>query len=157
MAFSYFLRKRLYNVGMKNHILSLDLGKGSLGLAVSRSGMFVTILPEIRFHGGCYDEPLPKLKEVIEIETIKEMVIGYPTFPSGDPCEMTPIVEKFIERLKKEFPSIEVTKVDERYSTVEAAEILHQNNINSKKQRDYIDSAAAAVILERYLREIGQM
>ncbi len=49
-----------------------------------------------------------------------------------------------------------MTKVDERNSTVEASEILHSDNKNSKKQKSIIDSAAAMVILERYLKQIGQ-
>ena len=90
------------------------------------------------------------------IEKVETFVIGYPLFPSGDPCEMTPIVEDFILLLQKEFPGIPVQKQDERNSTVEAAALLHELGINAKKQRKTIDSAAAGVILKRYLVSIGQ-
>ena len=52
---------------MLSHILSLDLGKGSLGVAISRSGMFVTPLNNIHFHMGDYHEALSLLKENIII------------------------------------------------------------------------------------------
>ncbi|MDD6302277.1 MAG: Holliday junction resolvase RuvX [Bacillales bacterium] len=141
---------------IKKNILSLDLGKGSLGLAISRSGMLVTPLPNLRFHMGDYDECIKMLLKTIEYERIEHIVIGLPLFPSGDPCEMTPVVEEFILKIQPLFPKCDIVKVDERYSTVEASEMLHLNNKKSKKQKAVIDSAAAMVILERYLKEIGQ-
>lgn len=142
---------------MQKNILCLDLGKGSLGLAISRSGMFITPLTNLRFHAGDYDECIKLLLKTIEYEKIEHIAIGLPTYPSGDPCEMTPIVEEFILKIQPLFPNVDIHKVDERNSTCEASEILHSNNKNSKKQKKNIDSIAATVILERYLKSIGQM
>ena len=61
------------------------------------------------------------------------------------------------EVLEKEFPNIPIHPQDERNTTVEAAAIFHQNGLNSKKQRKKIDSGAAMVILERYLKGLGQL
>ncbi len=141
---------------MIKNILALDLGKGSLGLSISRSGMLVTPLPNLKFHMGDYDECLKMLKKATEYEIVEHIVIGLPLYPSGDPCEMTPIVEEFITRLQPLFPRADITKVDERNTTVEASEMLHLNNKNSKKQKAIIDSAASMIILERYLKSIGQ-
>ena len=142
---------------MEKNILAIDLGKGSIGLAISRSGMFVSPLPEVRFKLGEYNEALKAVKDVFSIEKVENIVIGYPLFPSGDECEMTPIVNSFILDLGKEFPNIPIKKQDERNTTVEASAIFHQNGLNSKKQRKKIDSGAAMVILERYLKSIGQI
>lgn len=142
---------------MEKNILSIDLGKGSIGLAISRSGILVSPLPEVRFHMCQYDEALLAVKEVFKIEKVEKIVIGYPLFPSGDECEMTPIVNDFIISLEKEFPNIPIVKQDERNTTVEAASMFHQNGMNSKKQKKKIDSGAAMIILERYLKSIGQM
>ena len=141
---------------MQKNLLALDLGKGSLGMALSRSGQFITLLENLRFPATHYEYALQGIKELLMIEKVETFVIGYPLFPSGDPCEMTPIVEDFILLLQKEFPGIPVQKQDERNSTVEAAALLHELGINAKKQRKTIDSAAAGVILKRYLVSIGQ-
>lgn len=141
---------------MEKNILSLDLGKGSLGIAISRSGMLVSLLPNLRFKAGDYQEAVKLLSKVIENETIEHVCIGLPLFPSGDDCEMTPIVRSFIPLIEPLFPGINIILVDERNSTVEAASYLHGNGEKSKKQRHHIDSAAAGVILERYLKQIGQ-
>lgn len=142
---------------MIKNILALDLGKGSLGMALSRSGMFVTPLNNLRFPAGQYQYAIDGIKEVMMTEDVDLMVIGLPLFPSGDPCEMTPIVISFIDRLHETFPSVPVMQQDERNSTVEAAEMLHANGKNAKAQRKNIDSAAATIILERFLKSIGQM
>lgn len=142
---------------MEKYLLALDLGKGSLGMAISRSGFLVTPLKNLRFHMMKFDEAISGIKEVMMTEKVSKFVIGYPSYPSGDPTEMSYIVLDFIKLLEKEFPDIPVVKQDERYSTVEASGILHENGQNAKKQHKNIDSAAATVILERYLRSIHQL
>ncbi len=141
---------------MQKDILALDVGKGSLGMAISHSGMFITPLKNLRFKAGEYNDAIAMMQEELEGETVKVIAIGWPTFPSGDPCEMTPIVERFIGKIEPLFPGVPIIKVDERNSTVEAAAMLHENGERSKKQKKHIDSTAAVVILNRYLRSIGQ-
>jgi len=143
---------------MLTNILALDLGKRSLGLAISRSGILVSPLPNLHFENCDFNDCIKKLQKAIEYEKIEHIVIGLPLYPSGDECEMTPIVKKFVEnRLKPLFPNIEIEFMDERDTTLEASEVLHMNNMNAKKQKSIIDSAAAMMILERYLRKIGQL
>ena len=109
---------------MQKHILALDLGKGSLGLALSRSGFLVTPLKEARFPAGHYEYAIAAIREILMIEKIELFVIGLPLFPSGDDCEMTPIVRKFGKTLQEKYPNIALVYQDERNSTVEAANIL---------------------------------
>ncbi len=142
---------------MKKNLLALDLGKGSMGVAISRSGMFITPITNLRFHAMQFQEPIDYLKELLVTEKVETFVLGLPLFPSGDDCEMTVIVRKFAEMLKKEFPDIEIVFQDERYSTIEASSVLHKQGQNSKKQHKGIDAAASCVILERYLKSIHQM
>lgn len=142
---------------MEKNILAIDLGKGSVGLAISRSGILASALPEVRFKLTHYECALEAIQNVLKVEKVERFVIGWPLFPSGDPCEMTPIVENFIKRLQKLYPNVPISKVDERNSTVEAAAMFHGNGENSKRQKKHIDSGAALIILERYLDSIGQL
>lgn len=142
---------------MKKNILALDLGKGSLGIAISRSGMFITPLANPRFHMNQYQEDIDFLKDLLKKEKVETFLIGYPSYPSGDPCEMSLIVDDFIKLLNKEFPNIPVIKQDERESTKEASSLLHENGLNTKKQHKSIDATAACVILDRYLKSINQI
>ena len=138
------------------NILALDLGRTTLGLAISRSGILVSPLPNLKFKENDFDDCLKKLKEAVMFEKVEHIVIGLPSYPSGDPCEMTDVVLDFIPKVQSLFPNVDIKTQDERNSTVEASEMLHRNNKNSKKQKSVIDSAAAMIILERYLRSINQ-
>lgn len=141
---------------MKKYLLALDLGKGSLGLALSRSGEFIAPLKEIRFPATHYEYAIAHLRELLMIEKVETFVLGLPLFPSGDECEMTPIVKRFATLLEQNFPNIEIVFQDERNSTVEAAAMLREAGKNAKKAKGNIDSAAAYIILKRYLSSIGQ-
>lgn len=142
---------------MKKNLLALDLGKGSLGVAISRSGMFITPVTNLRFHAMQFQEAIDYLKELLLCEKVETFVLGLPLFPSGDDCEMTGIVRDFAKMLGENFPEIEIVFQDERYSTLEASSYLHKQGQNAKKQHKGIDAAASCVILERYLKRIGQM
>ena len=142
---------------MKKNLLCLDLGKGSLGIAISRSGMLVTPLENYRFHMNQFDEPISFLKDLLKKEKVETFVLGLPLFPSGDDCEMTLVVTDFAKMLEENFPGIEIIYQDERYSTIEASSALHEKGQNAKKQHKTIDRTAACVILERYLKSINQM
>ena len=57
----------------------------------------------------------------------------------------------FKEKLSK-LVDIPIILVDERLSTIEAENILLTNDMSRKKRKDVIDSAAAMIILDTYLR-----
>ena len=67
------MRKEGIMPPMEKNILALDLGKGSLGMALSRSGMFVTLLPNLRFKAGDYEEALRLLKEALLGENVEHI------------------------------------------------------------------------------------
>lgn len=142
---------------MKKNLLCLDLGKGSMGVAISRSGMLVTPIDNLRFHMMKFEEPIAYLHELLKREKVETFVLGLPLFPSGDDCEMTSIVREFAKMLSLEFPGIEIVYQDERYSTIDASNALYDKGQNAKRQHKSIDRTAACVILERYLKSIHQM
>ena len=71
------------------------------------------------------------------------LVIGVPTHPDGGEHENTLRARKFGRQLRGRF-GLSVYEVDERYSTTEA---------NAQGARD-ADAAAAAIILEQFLRSL---
>lgn len=71
------------------------------------------------------------------------LVIGVPTHPDGGEHENTLRARKFGRQLRGRF-GLTVYEVDERYSTTEA---------HSQGAKD-ADAAAAAIILEQFLRNI---
>ena len=141
---------------MEKNILSIDLGKHTCGLAISRTGILSSPLNPFTISNLNYSLLIAYLINLSKVEKIETIVIGYPLYPSGDKCEMTSIVEKFKEDLEKVFTNIKIEFQDERDSTLQASEFLHMQGKNSKKQKQYIDSAAACVILDRYIKKVNK-
>ena len=141
---------------MEKNILALDIGKARCGVAISRSGIITTPLEAIQITNLDYKVISSHIKNLLSIEKIETIVIGYPLFPSGDKCEMTPIVEEIKEDLEKKFTNIKFVFQDERNSTTDASSLLHDQGKNAKKQKEIIDSASACVILTRYLEQVNK-
>jgi putative Holliday junction resolvase len=86
------------------------------------------------------------------------LVVGYPYNEDGDPGTMAGPATAFAAELARR-SGLAVTRVDERYSSQEAAAELKQRRAAGTRrrrvQRADVDSLAAAIILERWLQGEG--
>ena len=73
-----------------------------------------------------------------------ELLVGVPVHPDGAPHDNTRRAQRFARQLHGRF-RLPVHEVDERYTTTEA---------RAADAAD-LDAAAAALILEQYLRDLG--
>jgi putative holliday junction resolvase len=132
--------------------LGFDLGSKSLGVALkNRLGMIVPLKP---WFFPRLDEVLLRkfLLNLIEEHHPDALVFGIPYHADGRASEQTAWVIGVIERLKT-FITVAITTVDERWTTIEAKERLHAFGLPEKKQKAYIDSVSACIILEQYERQ----
>ncbi|MFK8058026.1 MAG: Holliday junction resolvase RuvX [Saprospiraceae bacterium] len=67
-------------------------------------------------------------------------------------------IDRFAERLKKRVPSLQIDFAEEYKSSKEAAQYLRDTGVGKKKrsEKGALDSIAAGIILERYLRDTGR-
>lgn len=83
------------------------------------------------------------------------LVVGYPYNEDGTPGSMAGAAARFAEALAQR-SGLSVSRVDERYSSQEASAELKQRRAAGTRrrrvQRGDVDSLAAAIILERWLR-----
>ncbi len=81
-------------------------------------------------------------------------VVGAPYNVDGSPSALAPAARRFATELENRF-GLPVNRVDERYSSLEASQLLTTHRATGQRRRRVarqdIDSAAAAVILERWL------
>ncbi len=81
-------------------------------------------------------------------------VVGAPYNVDGSPSGLAPAALRFATELENRF-GLPVNRVDERYSSLEASQLLITHRASGQRRRRIarqdIDSAAAAVILERWL------
>ena len=132
-------------------ILSIDYGG-------KRTGLAVTDPLQIIATGLCTVET-PKLMAFLKDYFLKEPVelvlIGMPTNWDDSDTHATPLVKKFIEQFKKQFPVIPVKEVDERYSSKMASQAIAQMGLKKKQRQSkaLVDEVAATIILQEYLRQ----
>ena len=130
--------------------LGLDLGTKTLGLALSdQLGMIATSYKILR-HNEDYDSLIPILKEVVEDNDVKALVLGLPKNMNNSIGERGEITLKFKEKLESAF-NLPVYMQDERLTTRQAENLLISNDTSRKKRKKVIDSLAATIILQSYL------
>jgi putative Holliday junction resolvase len=90
-----------------------------------------------------------------EIEALKprRLIVGAPYNVDGTPGAIAPAARRFANELERRF-KLPVSMVDERWSSLEAGSALKRRRADGGRRRirrEDVDSAAAAVILERWL------
>ncbi|MFZ1682567.1 MAG: Holliday junction resolvase RuvX [Candidatus Zixiibacteriota bacterium] len=132
-------------------ILAIDYGSRRIGVAKSDAlaiiaSPFTTL--EVKSKRDAWDKIVAIIAE-IQPATI---VIGYPVLASGDKSPKCLEVDKFIEQLSTVFKG-PIHRVDEAYTSVEAASVIHAHGKRVGKDKKRVDRIAAVIILQRFLEE----
>ena len=96
---------------------------------------------------------LKELEEVITEYNPEKIVIGIPYNENGTSGDRVEQTKKLIHKIKCKF-NIEIVEQDERYTSIEASQIMNEIGIKKKKKRKVIDQIAAVLILEGYLKKL---
>ena len=96
---------------------------------------------------------LKELEEVITEQNQDTIVIGMPYNENGTSGDRVEQTKKLIHKIKCKF-NIEIVEQDERYTSIEASQIMNEIGIKKKKKRKVIDQIAAVLILEGYLKNL---
>ena len=130
--------------------IGLDVGDVRLGVAkCDPLGILATALEVLDRNKT---EPVFRIKEILDDENTKKVVVGLPKSLDGSKKRQVEKVEEFVEELKKEIPEIQIIFVDERYTTTEAEHYLKNYSKKSRKERrKVVDMVAASIILQKYL------
>src|SRR4051794_27022708 len=119
--------------------LAFDYGTRRVGVAVGNSMLGRgQALATIAAMGDARFEAIGKLVHEWRPDAL---VVGVPLYPDGAPHDNTRRAQAFARRLQGRF-RLPVHEVDERYTTVEALQ----------RGAEDVDAAAAALILEQFLR-----
>ncbi len=99
-------------------------------------------------------ELIKYLKNYFQQETVELILIGEPKNWDNSDTHATPLVEKCIETLKKNFPSMPIKKVDERYTSKMAKDAMLEMGMKKKDRRNkaFVDEIAATIMLQEYMR-----
>jgi len=133
--------------------LGLDLGTKSLGVSMSdKTNSLVTPYKVINFKFEDYESALEEVLKIVEEFEIGIIVLGLPKNMDGSIGFAGNRSLNFKSLLEKKGLKVELE--DERLTTVMAEGIIHDNNDNVKNTKKKIDSIAASLILESYLKRL---
>ena len=137
-------------------ILGLDLGTKTLGIAMTDElGLAAHGYETFRFEEFNYKKAREHVIELCKQFNIEEIALGIPHYASGDISPRAESCLRFKDDLLKLNPNLKITMVDESYSTIEADELLKEQNLSYNKRKAIIDEMASVVILNRYLQSKG--
>jgi putative holliday junction resolvase len=134
--------------------MGLDLGERRIGLAVSH-GASMLVLPAGHLERVKLKYDVDRVLEMAQERQVEGFVVGLPYTLSGEVGVQAKRAQGFVRALRKR-TNLSIYTVDESFTTFEAEGILRAAGQQPSRQRGAVDSAAAVLILQRFLDEMGQ-
>ena len=130
-------------------ILCLDVGDKNIGIALSDPTM--SIAQAFKLHKrNSMRKDLIEIRQIVESNDVKQIVIGLPKDLSGDIGKRAQGVLDFADEIKSHI-DVPVVMWDERFSSNEAHRVFEIAQLNHKKRKPFIDMMASQITLQGYL------
>jgi putative Holliday junction resolvase len=134
--------------------IALDYGERRIGVAVSDpTRTIASPLTTLQRRAG-KRPPWPEIAKLVEENEVDEAVVGLPLDLSGDETAWTAEVRQFGADLERR-TGLPVRWIDERMTSVAAERAVRGMGLkrSEREQKERIDAAAAALILDAWLRQ----
>jgi putative holliday junction resolvase len=134
-------------------ILAIDFGQ-------KRTGLATTDPLQIIATGICTVQTknlMDWLKDYFKAEEVELVIIGDPRNIDDTETHATKLVRYFIEAFVKEFPTMPIKGVDERYTSKMAKQSMLEMGMKKKDRRNkaFVDEIAATIILQQYMESLS--
>lgn len=136
----------------RRRVLALDPGERRTGAAGTDATGAIP-LPLATLKARDVGEMARRVRELVIERAPEVILVGVPVLADGREGASARRSREIIERLRREFPQLDVVGVDEAHTTDEAHERLKSAGMRAAARKPRADSIAALVILERYLAE----
>jgi len=129
-------------------VLCFDFGEKRIGVAVGEH-VLANANPHTVIDNESNEVRFEVISQLIKEWQPKLLVVGLPLNLDGAETSVTQLCKKFARRLNGRF-NLPVILIDERYSSVEASDLLKQVGIKGRAQKVMLDQVAAQTILQSY-------
>lgn len=132
--------------------MAIDFGAKRSGLAVT-DPLQIVVNP---LAGLDTKDLFDYIYNYLEKEQVEKIVFGSPRFADGSPTPLSVQLDKFIKRINKSYPTIEIDTIDEGFTTVRAKAALYLSGTKKSKRKNkyLVDKMSAVIILQEYLGHI---
>ena len=133
-------------------IVAIDFGLKRTGIAITDASNIIasplTTVDSVNL--------MSYLISLVEKEKVATIVIGDPKRLNNEATHITENVYLLKEVLEKQFPSLKIVLVDERFTSKMAFQSMLDNGMKKKQRQEkgMIDQISAAIILQSYLAQI---
>ena len=134
------------NTGSNSRLLGIDHGNKNIGIAICDENHMVAT-PLTTLHKSKFEKLLKEIKEIIDENNIKGLVIGNPINMDGSLSKSSQSAFDFTKNLSK-YITIPITLWDERLSSEGSFKITENLGTNTSKRVKNLDKNAAAFILQ---------
>jgi putative Holliday junction resolvase len=134
-------------------ILALDMGERRTGVALSDPlGWLASPLTVLKC--ASREEEFASIEALVQKHQVERIVVGYPRSLNGSLGPQAQRVDRYVERLRARLPKVPVILWEEQFSTVQAEQLIRETG--RRVNRETIDAAAAAVVLQSYLDAVSR-
>jgi putative Holliday junction resolvase len=134
-------------------VLALDVGERRTGVALcDRLGFLASPLTVLKY--ASREAEFAAIAGLVSKHQVERIVVGYPRSLDGSIGPQARRVDKYVDRLRPHL-AVPVIMWEEQFSTVQAEQLIHETGRRVNRER--IDAAAAAVILQSYLDAEGSV
>ena len=130
-------------------ILALDYGVKRTGIAVTddfqiiASGLATIPTKEL----------LPYLENYFKMENVELVLVGEPKQMDNTASNNEVPIQEFLKKFQEKFPTMELKRVDERFTSKMAVRTMIDSGLKKKKRQNkaLLDEISATIILQSYL------
>lgn len=146
-AFSYLCRLFM------GRILAIDYGTKRVGIAVTDPLKIIANGLTTVHSKDVFDF----LKDYFAKEVVECIVVGEPKRLNNEAAQAEEHIAPFVKKLKKEFPSMNIERYDERFTSKMAFQAMIDGGMKKKDRQDkgMVDKISATLILQSYLESKG--
>lgn len=134
-------------------ILALDFGLKRTGLAITDENNIIasglkTVDSKVL---------IGEIQKIVREKNVGVLVLGEPKRLNNENTHITENVHILFEVLKKEFPDLNVTLYDERFTSKMASQAISMSGLSKLKKQDkgLIDEVSATILLQSYMSSMS--
>lgn len=133
----------------RGRLAGIDYGTVRVGVAICDPGRAISS-PLTTYVRGNREADAKFFRRLVADEQLVGFVIGLPVLASGDECAKSQEVRRFADWLAS-ITALPYCLYDERYTTVQAGEMLRMGDMRGKRRKQRLDMLAAQILLASYL------
>lgn len=129
--------------------LALDIGAKRTGIAVTDPMKIIaTALETVQT-----SDLINYLKKYTINESVEQIIIGDPKQMDNTPSQSAGLINEEVAKIKQAFPKIQIIRVDERFTSKMASQVIAQSGKNKKNRqnKELIDTVSATILLQSYM------